>query len=221
MSELPDYINELDQLLLYQPDDCMLISQLDGFLTGILVSPDLVTPGVWMKRIWAGEQGEGQPDFCDEDGLKRFVDLITHHYNEILTQLSRPGPFEPLFDVDTRTNEVLWEMWTEGFADAMDLAPAGWHRVSDSDDSGCKAAIRGIAKLLAIARGESRLSRTKQNQWMREAPDLIPIWVDVLHATRLENDTSRAAPPHHGKFGRNDPCPCASGQKYKKCCGLN
>ena len=21
------------------------------------------------------------------------------------------------------------------------------------------------------------------------------------------------------KFGRNDPCPCGSGKKYKKCCG--
>jgi SEC-C motif-containing protein len=27
-------------------------------------------------------------------------------------------------------------------------------------------------------------------------------------------------PPRHViKIGRNDPCPCASGKKYKKCCG--
>jgi preprotein translocase subunit SecA len=25
----------------------------------------------------------------------------------------------------------------------------------------------------------------------------------------------------HEKVGRNDPCPCGSGQKYKKCCGVN
>ncbi|MEG1850349.1 MAG: SEC-C metal-binding domain-containing protein, partial [Oscillospiraceae bacterium] len=24
-----------------------------------------------------------------------------------------------------------------------------------------------------------------------------------------------------GKPGRNDPCPCGSGKKYKKCCGMN
>jgi uncharacterized protein YecA (UPF0149 family) len=24
---------------------------------------------------------------------------------------------------------------------------------------------------------------------------------------------------HAGKTGRNDPCPCQSGKKYKKCCG--
>jgi len=23
------------------------------------------------------------------------------------------------------------------------------------------------------------------------------------------------------KVGRNDPCPCGSGKKYKKCCGAN
>ncbi|WP_245439754.1 SEC-C metal-binding domain-containing protein [Microvirga aerophila] len=27
--------------------------------------------------------------------------------------------------------------------------------------------------------------------------------------------------PTFGKVGRNDPCPCGSGKKYKKCCGLN
>ncbi len=28
-----------------------------------------------------------------------------------------------------------------------------------------------------------------------------------------------AAPAAGGKLGRNDPCPCGSGRKYKKCCG--
>ena len=29
----------------------------------------------------------------------------------------------------------------------------------------------------------------------------------------------RGAPPELAKVGRNDPCPCGSGKKYKKCCG--
>jgi preprotein translocase subunit SecA len=28
-------------------------------------------------------------------------------------------------------------------------------------------------------------------------------------------------PQKIGKIGRNDPCPCGSGKKYKKCCGKN
>ena len=26
---------------------------------------------------------------------------------------------------------------------------------------------------------------------------------------------------NENKIGRNDPCPCGSGKKYKKCCGVN
>jgi uncharacterized protein YecA (UPF0149 family) len=37
-------------------------------------------------------------------------------------------------------------------------------------------------------------------------------------------DEMRITPPipiveHSPKVGRNDPCPCGSGKKYKKCCG--
>jgi preprotein translocase subunit SecA len=31
--------------------------------------------------------------------------------------------------------------------------------------------------------------------------------------------TPGAKPGKAGKVGRNDPCPCGSGKKYKKCCG--
>ena len=37
----------------------------------------------------------------------------------------------------------------------------------------------------------------------------------------LRGLSSKAAPPTRGKVGRNDPCPCGSGKKYKKCCGLS
>ena len=29
----------------------------------------------------------------------------------------------------------------------------------------------------------------------------------------------KSAPVHSAKVGRNDPCPCGSGKKFKKCCG--
>ena len=221
MADLPSYLDELDQLLLEQGDDWMLLPQLDGYLTGILVSPDMVPPGGWLKHIWAGDDGEGVPHFEKMEDFQHLIDLIMRHYNDVLASLDQPGNYEPLFDIDTRNEDILWEMWIEGFVQAMDLEPNGWLRVAASDDTGCKAALKGIAKLHAIANGEARLSRSKEDRWTAEAPDLIPIWVEMLHAWRLENDPSRASPPRQGKVGRNDPCPCGSGKKYKKCCGLN
>jgi preprotein translocase subunit SecA len=34
-------------------------------------------------------------------------------------------------------------------------------------------------------------------------------------------DSSAHTARHGRKIGRNDPCPCGSGKKYKKCCGIN
>jgi len=48
-------------------------------------------------------------------------------------------------------------------------------------------------------------------------------WADrmqgILDSLRMLS--SKAAPTMRGKVGRNDPCPCGSGKKYKKCCGQN
>ena len=35
----------------------------------------------------------------------------------------------------------------------------------------------------------------------------------------LEKLLNPPKPAKSGKIGRNEPCPCGSGKKYKKCCG--
>jgi hypothetical protein len=38
----------------HAPDDCMGLSDLDGFLTDIVVRPELTPPGEWLPVIWVG-----------------------------------------------------------------------------------------------------------------------------------------------------------------------
>ncbi|MQK95709.1 SEC-C metal-binding domain-containing protein, partial [Escherichia coli] len=38
---------------------------------------------------------------------------------------------------------------------------------------------------------------------------------------RSKNPEAFSQNPKQKKIGRNDPCPCGSGKKYKKCCGRN
>ncbi|MBR3997929.1 MAG: SEC-C domain-containing protein [Clostridia bacterium] len=40
-----------------------------------------------------------------------------------------------------------------------------------------------------------------------------------LAELKKEMPTNSPAPAKKVKVGRNDPCPCGSGKKYKKCCG--
>lgn len=53
----------------------------------------------------------------------------------------------------------------------------------------------------------------------------LPMWNDILsEETRKELYKAQKASGtivKGPKIGRNDPCPCGSGKKYKKCCGKN
>lgn len=58
-------------------------------------------------------------------------------------------------------------------------------------------------------------------QWLYE----LPQWDNILTEERrkelykIEKSSKTIVKPP--KVGRNDPCPCGSGKKYKKCCGAN
>jgi len=47
-------------------------------------------------------------------------------------------------------------------------------------------------------------------------PYILPISHKFVEAMRSELDPKKG---NGKKVGRNDPCPCGSGKKYKKCCG--
>lgn len=50
-------------------------------------------------------------------------------------------------------------------------------------------------------------------------------WDGVLSAEKRQEITKQFKSDHvfhrEAKIGRNDPCPCGSGKKYKKCCGAS
>jgi hypothetical protein len=122
MSDLPLYLKQLDKLLLNLPTEAMLLSELDGYLTGIVVCPELVMPSEWLPGIWGAEDDE--PVFEDSRQAEKLMLLVMEHYNSIARGLNgSSGGFAPVFDVDTRHDEVLWELWIDGFDQAMRLRP--------------------------------------------------------------------------------------------------
>ena len=58
--------------------------------------------------------------------------------------------------------------------------------------------------------------------WLYE----LPMWDDIFDEEKkkelyLEQKKSGTVRREGKKIGRNDPCPCGSGKKYKQCCGKN
>jgi len=48
-----ELVAELDEALASEdaPEDCMQLSELDGFLTGLAVSPEVVDPDEWLSWV--------------------------------------------------------------------------------------------------------------------------------------------------------------------------
>ena len=224
MSGLSRRLKQLDEELLALGEETMLLEELDGFIAGLLVCPDLIKPGEWLPIIWNRDSADQQPAFDNLDHVNRVLGLVMEHYNSVArTLMERPDRYSPLFSVDTRNGDVLWELWIEGFEKAVALRPAAWKKLLDADVD-TAAAMSGMLMLADIARGEKEVK--DRDTLLAAAPDKIADWVVTLNEWRLANtepaqDDPRIVTVPRKKVGRNEPCPCGSGKKYKKCCGLN
>ena len=58
------------------------------------------------------------------------------------------------------------------------------------------------------------------NQLMQMIDEfVVKAILNVSVKTEVEQPTQRVIADMGKHVGRNDPCPCGSGKKYKKCCG--
>ena len=211
-------LRQLDDFLLSEAvgDDAMLLSELDGFLAGVIVCPDLIMPSEWLPVVW----GEDGPEFDDERQAQIIVGLIMGHYNDIIHRLDR-GQYRPVYDIDT-DDSILWETWIEGFVMAMRLRPEAWLAWAQNDDADLQRAwfvLGRLGELATTSPGDVEPMDIDE-ELENLAPELIPDAVDTLNRGRLAQAKSPApsANRNRPKVGRNDPCPCGSGKKFKNCC---
>jgi uncharacterized protein len=219
MRHLPSRLRRLDDALADLPlDEPMLLTELDGFLTGILVCPELIMPGEWLPIVDGSDETDEAP-FDDPADVQWFADAVMARYNEIVRDLGRGKP-QPIFEIDERNGDVLWELWIDGFAEAMALRRGSWAAVTAGEDEDAAAALSRLSLLIAVARNESELDSVEINALHDHAPTAISTNVSRLHVWRSRHAETFSTVPNarSPKVGRNQPCPCGSGKKSKRCC---
>lgn len=58
-------------------------------------------------------------------------------------------------------------------------------------------------------------------EWLYTLPQWDSILSDEIRKEITKEQRKSGTVINENKVGRNDPCPCGSGKKYKKCCGTN
>ena len=227
MDQGEERLDRLEELLHALPakNEPMTVSELDGFVTGILACPEMIPPSAWLSHVWGVT---GHAEFPDLKAAEETIGAVMAHYNDVAARITASLRVEPIYEVDINSDETLWEPWVDGFTRAMALRPDAWDALLDRADDETRSAMIFIMALQDIYTGDSKFTEKEIDQIDLEAPDLITNCVAaILRQSRPE--LSRPMPANlpgqpfkaGQKPGRNDVCPCGSGRKYKPCCGRN
>ena len=210
-----DLLALVDHYLKHHGTDMAIhnVSELDGFLAALACAPEMILPSRWMAEIWGGQAHMPEWDTLDE--AQTFLAAISLIYNRVNTDLS-DGVFEPTFLERTLDNQSCFTVddWCEGFLRGLRL----WPELSMRDMPVLEECLKPIW-LFASKEGRKALDDMTGKEiadWQRR----IGPAAERLHrlfarrAIQPERPYVRETP----KVGRNDPCPCGSGKKYKRCC---
>jgi uncharacterized protein len=201
--------------------DREMMAWTEGVLTATAIGPERTRPSEWARAVFGSAR---RFDDAAQAQAQAAIAMLTLLYNSILTDLRRQGPDYTPFFLDHAAEEEgagLGAAWAAGFAAGTQLRPGTWRSLLDSpqgrlsfapilalllDDSGNSLYLEGDAEQVAAARKDAL-------DWLGTAVHEISEYWGV-QARREQRGKIDPFP----KTGRNEPCPCGSGKKYKKCC---
>jgi len=106
------------------------IEMLDGYMTALVVGPEVIHPDQWMPFIW-DQENDASPSFSSEAEAKMIWELLVRHMNSIAMQFNDAAEeFLPLFEQYTYNDEeeknIAIEDWALGFTVGMELKHESW-----------------------------------------------------------------------------------------------
>jgi len=210
-----DGIELLDYFFIkYGNDDSILdSSELDGFFAALACSPETILPSLWMPALWGDESNS--PEWESEDEFIRFSNAIFDQYNAVISEFNS-DQYQALFlesEIDGTIFNIVDE-WCEGFTKGLLL----WGGLNEID----AAVVSENTEAILFFAGDGDLERrlSMSNGQIESMQKLIEPNVQCLFGHFSEARRKEGAPivNKSPKIGRNDPCSCGSGKKFKKCC---
>jgi uncharacterized protein len=227
---------ELDTLLArtpepFEPLDAVM---LDGYLCGVLVQPVLIEAEAWLPHVFDFD-GQPLPDDADPVWRERVMNLIQRRHAALNRSMTEDGWFDPLIlepddfnpprtdDPAASLNPVSQSLmpWVAGFQHAMESFPD----LLELPDPAVDIALARLYRHLPAQTNEERevvatLDREHPLPTLDDAiEDLIVVVADLDDLTRDRRYKVETVKREEPKVGRNDPCPCGSGKKFKQCHG--
>jgi uncharacterized protein len=206
-------LEHLESLLAQLParDGAMRLDELQGLCVALAMGPDAEISNKWLN-VALGEEEE-RPETSAE------LLLLLERFRAATEDALDEGTLT-LRGRETRTGRVDYTAWCQGFLDGVQISETDWFAAADAEEL---SELIFPIDVLADALPPQERAAYKPNEWrkvVRDAEaslaDTVARLADYWSIVRAPPVTIRREQP---KVGRNDPCPCGSGKKFKQCHG--
>jgi uncharacterized protein len=201
----------------------MNVEQLDGFFAALIAGPETVMPSEYYREVFGGDMA----DACDFRSLgeaNEILGLMMRHWNGIAGTLFNGDIYVPLL-LEDADGVAQGNDWARGFMRGMGMRHDGWAElVNDEEHGGCLIPMM----MLYHEHDEDPEMRPKPISPEKREEVIVHMAAGLVSAYRyfrehppVQTGTTLTPEPRRNaaKVGRNEPCPCGSGKKYKRCCG--
>jgi uncharacterized protein len=220
--------DRLEELLLRSDgEDAMNLEEVDGFFAALVCGPEIVLPSECLPEIWGIESNDADNPFDNVQELQECPDLLVRHWNNIAETLSSGEIFMPVL-LEDHDGIVHANDWAQGFMWGVEMRREAWLELFDDEKH------QGLLLPILVLfhehdpNPEMRPSTKPINAEWREklivgaaaAVRFIYEYFAPHRRVAVKADYDKFGPLRkQPKIGRNDPCSCGSGKKYKRCCG--
>ena len=175
-------------------------------------------PSRWLPAV-LGEEHQ----FSTLEDAREITSLLIALQNDVARQLNEGAGFDFITYGDEEEDHDSVAIWCEGYLMGVRLAEPGWEVGTEPEDLEEMLfpffMLSGRWKEMLEAEGEPPMDPAAEEKILAE---LRLSLADEVIANRrywfergIPETVRRSAP----KVGRNEPCPCGSGRKFKNCCG--
>ena len=225
--------NKLDHLIESEPfkDNIMTIEQIHGFLCSMASNPLEVSTQTWLAVIFGGDK-----TLMAHESAPEINALVIAMYHEIQQALDGDSEVLPLIvaggkpvPYNEASNEQL-ASWCAGYMAGVSTNQQSWLSSGHNDIYDLLTPVSAFAQFFDDHQPEDHNESAISPEVIREQylPLLATAITTIYHFWRQHQHCNHhhSHTPHPETFrhekpktGRNDPCLCGSGKKFKKCCG--
>jgi len=229
---------QLDRLetLLDDPalSEAMRLDEIQGYLCAALSGPQAIPEDDWLADVLGSEEA------LESEAGREAAELLRAFAVALEAELVAGEPpvllLYPKNDDEDSPSDYL--PWCQAYLAGVDAAEEDWFEALGEEDAEDDEEIRdeitylderlfplmvltGEAESAAREHGEEWPEDEELDQVNNECEEDLPQAVTDIYRFWLAKRGNQTIRRDEPKVGRNDPCPCGSGKKFKQCCGVN